>query len=231
MPTSKCRLVDMDVHELEDRRIDYVAPGLEDGMFTDPFEMFGAWLAEAVRAQDDGHLFEATAMNIATARPAPDGQWQPRIRTVLLKAWDRRGFCFFTNQESDKGREISENPRVGLHIHWPELYRQVRIEGVSEELPRLDAEEYFATRPRGAQINAWASRQSRPIGSRTELGERHDEIEERFRGGEVPCPPHWGGYRVRPEAFEFWQGQPSRLHDRIRFTPGREGWDATRLCP
>lgn len=221
----------MDVHDLGRRRRRYDADSLPDGAFDDPFELFEAWLLDATRAQDEGRLFEATAMNVATAARLPDGSWQPRVRTVLLKAWSRTGFRFFTNYGSDKGRELDANPRAELHIHWPELERQVRISGPVTRVPRPDSEAYFAIRPRAAQLGAWASAQSRPVASQSALAEQYELAEARFEGLDVPCPPGWGGYEVAPERLEFWQGRPSRLHDRIVFTPAGEGWQAIRLQP
>lgn len=221
----------MSVHDLRNRRINYDSSTLDDGRAADPFELFADWMDEATDAQDAGKLFEAAAMTLATAHPTADGTWQPRNRVVLLKGWDTAGFMFFTNYDSAKGRDLDENARASLHFHWPELHRQVRIDGTVRRTSASVSEEYFAMRPRGSQVAAWASRQSSPIRSREELEGRVAEAERRFEGKEVPCPPNWGGLVVVPQEIEFWQGRTSRLHDRIVFTTVDGGWEVTRLCP
>lgn len=221
----------MSINDLRGRRINYDAATLDDAHTTNPFDLFGAWLGDATAAQDAGQLYEATTMTVATARELPDGSWQPATRVVLLKLWDRDGFVFFTNYDSDKGSDIAANPRASLHLHWPELQRQVRIDGTVEKISPEMSAEYFAMRPRGSQTSAWASQQSAPVSSRAELEDRQTRATEKFEGQEVPCPPNWGGYRVTPERIEFWQGRPSRLHDRIAFTTSDGHWQATRLCP
>ncbi|MCC2592675.1 pyridoxamine 5'-phosphate oxidase [Tessaracoccus sp. OS52] len=221
----------MTVHDLRNRRLNYDSATLADGQASDPFELFARWMDDATHAQDAGSLFEATAMTLATAHPGPDGNWQPETRVVLLKAWDPTGFLFFTNYDSAKGREVDANPRGCLHFHWPELHRQVRIDGPVRRSSAAVSEEYFSMRPRGSQIGAWASRQSQPIASRQELEARVAEAEARFEGAEVPRPPFWGGLVVAPEKIEFWQGRPSRLHDRIQFTSVARGWESVRLAP
>lgn len=221
----------MSVHDLRNRRISYDSNTLDDGARSGPFELFGVWLDDATAAQDAGRLYEATAMTVSTAHPMPDGSWQPQTRVVLLKSWDSTGFVFFTNYDSAKGRELEDNPRACLHFHWPELHRQVRIDGRVRRVRQSVSEEYFAMRPRGSQIGAWASTQSATIGSRAELEARVAEAEARFEGTAVPCPPNWGGIVVVPERIEFWQGRPSRLHDRLVFTAVEKGWDSARLCP
>lgn len=184
---------------------------------------FGRWLADAVHAG----LPEPNAMVLATANA--DGQ--PSARTVLLKGYDERGFVFFTNYESRKGTELTANPHAGLVFPWFAIFRQVVVAGTAARTSRAETEEYFATRPRGAQVGAWASRQSRVLaGGRAELESAWREIDERFPG-DVPAPPHWGGVRVEPLTVEFWQGRASRLHDRLRYR--REGgvWVVERLAP
>jgi pyridoxamine 5'-phosphate oxidase len=150
---------------------------------------------------------------------------------VLLKQLDEAGFVFYTSYESRKGRELAENPRVALLFHWHPLGRQVRVEGRVERLSKEESEAYFRTRPRAVQIGAHASQQSRPIGSRAELDRRHAELAARFEGEDVPLPESWGGYRVVPDEYEFWQHRDDRLHDRLRYRPGSGGWTIERLQP
>ena len=189
----------------------------------DPIRAFAAWFAEAVSAG----FAQPEAMALATS--TPDGR--PSARLVLLKGHDARGFTFFTNRESRKGDELAANPRAALVLHWQPLHRQVRIEGSVEQIADEESEAYFATRAPGSQIAAWASPQSRPIAGREELDERYGEIEARFLAGDIPLPPFWGGYRVVPEAIEFWQGRENRFHDRVRYERDAEGWTRTRLAP
>ena len=189
----------------------------------DPLEQFLRWYREAEAAD----LRYPNAMAVATA--TADGK--PSVRMVLLRQVDQRGFVFYTNLESRKGREIAENPRAALLFYWEPLERQVRIEGLVELVPE-EADEYFATRPYGSQISAWASHQSEPIGSRKELEQRHRELAARYPEGSVPRPPYWSGYRVIPEAYEFWQGRRDRLHDRFRYERQADGsWAIVRLQP
>lgn len=195
----------------------------------DPLALFLELFGRA-RAEEP---FDATACALATA--SRDGQ--PAVRMVLLKGADPSGFVFFTNYESRKGRELTANPRAALCFHWPRLSIQVRVEGPVERTSAAESDEYFATRPRGSQLGAWASDQSRPLGARGELLERVTATEARFPG-EVPRPSHWGGFRLRPDAIEFWAGQADRLHDRIRYerasTEDKDapaGWQKSRLFP
>jgi pyridoxamine 5'-phosphate oxidase len=166
---------------------------------------------------------------MALATAAADGR--PSARMVLLKGADRRGFAFYTNYESRKGAELEANPRAALVLYWRELGVQVRVEGTVEKLSGAESEAYFATRPRGAQVSAWVSPQSRRVARRGELEAAHAEAEERFADGEIPLPPHWGGYLVVPDAIEFWQHRDDRLHDRRRYTREGDAWRSERLAP
>jgi pyridoxamine 5'-phosphate oxidase len=208
-------------------RIDYRAGHLvESAVPPDPYPLFSAWLADAFGAKSQGLLPEPTAMVLATVEAD-----RPSARTVLLKEVDERGFVFFTNYDSRKGREMAAAPQVALLFGWYPLQRQVRVEGRADRVPREESEQYFATRPRGSQLGAWASRQSTPVPSAQALAEAYQAAESRFDGRDVPCPPNWGGYRVTAQSVEFWQGQPSRMHDRLVYTRQREGWRLQRLSP
>lgn len=189
----------------------------------DPFDLFRQWYEEAGTSS----LTLPNAMSLSTLRK--DGT--PASRMVLLSSYDLRGFVFHTNYESDKGMEISSCPRAALLFWWEPLNRQVRIEGAAERTTAGESDAYFAGRPRGAQLGAWASDQSRNLPNRETLEARLREIETRHAGAPVPRPPHWGGYRVIPSSFEFWAGREDRLHERIRYerTPG--GWAKVRLFP
>ncbi len=206
-------------------RRDYVLAGLsEDAVAGDPYAQFARWLDDAVAAE----LPEPNAVVLATA--APDGQ--PSARTVLLKAYDHRGFVVFTNHRSRKGREVAANPRASLVFPWFPVERQVVVVGSVEHVAREETEAYFRTRPRGSQLGAWASEQSAVVPGRAVLQERYAALEQRFpEGAPVPVPPHWGGLRVVPATVEFWQGRSSRLHDRLRFRREAGGWVLERLAP
>jgi pyridoxamine 5'-phosphate oxidase len=195
----------------------------EDSVGTDPFRLFDDWYREAREAG----LYLPESMTLATS--SPDGA--PSARLVLLKGHDERGFVFFTNYESRKAVELETNPRAALVMHWPILQRQVRIEGTVEKTSEQDSSAYFRTRPRGSRIGAWASPQSSVLQDREQLEQRVEEFEARYPGDEVPLPPYWGGYRLRPENIEFWQGRANRLHDRFRFTRAGAGWTVERLAP
>jgi pyridoxamine 5'-phosphate oxidase len=205
-------------------RKEYTRPGLEESdADPNPIEQFRRWFGEALAAD----LHEPNAMTLATA--TPDGH--PSARIVLLKGFDERGFVFYTNYEGRKSRELEVNPHAALVFYWDELERQVRVEGWVRRVPDEESDAYFQGRPRGSQLGAWASEQSRPVSDRGVLEERLRELEARYEGREVPRPPFWGGYRVEPETIEFWQGRENRLHDRLRYRRAGELWRRERLQP
>lgn len=209
---------------LADVRREYLSESLElKDMAADPVEMFRRWLDDARGAQ----LEDYTAMNVATVSPAG----MPQQRIVLLKAFDEKGFVFYTNLESRKAKHIAANNQVCLHFSWLALNRQVIINGRAEPISRTEAMKYFLSRPKDSQIGAWASDQSRPISTRALLEEKFQEFKHRFAKGEITMPKFWGGYRVMPEQFEFWQGRPSRLHDRFIYTPQQGHWQIERWQP
>jgi pyridoxamine 5'-phosphate oxidase len=201
-----------------------MAGGLSELTVADePIALFNEWFKNAKQAG----IFLPEAITLATATK----EGVPSARMMLLKAADSSGFVFYTNFGSRKVAELRENPRAALVVHWPTLQRQVRVEGVVQQLSSEESQAYFATRPRGSQIGAWASQQSTPVTSRAELEQRFREYEQKFSGGEVPLPDFWGGFRLEPSCIEFWQGRLNRLHDRLRYTPEGNSWHVTRLCP
>ncbi|MGO8948289.1 MAG: pyridoxamine 5'-phosphate oxidase [Ktedonobacterales bacterium] len=208
-----------------DLRRDYARNGLsESDLHADPIEQFRRWFEEACAAG----IREPNAMTLATA--TRDGR--PSARMVLLKGFDSRGFTFYTNYESRKGSELLENPWAALILFWVDLERQIRIEGAVEVVTPAESDTYFSSRPLESQLGSWASRQSQFLPDRAALERRVEELRQRYLSLEVPRPPYWGGFRVVPQSIEFWQGRPSRLHDRLRYRQSEpEVWTIERLSP
>ncbi len=208
-----------------DLRRDYSLAGLtEKDLAKDPFRQFEKWFQEAEAAK----IPEPNAMTLSTS----DGEGQPSSRTILLKGLDGRGFVFYGNYESRKGRELSANPRASLLFPWIAIERQVIAEGRVARISREESETYFHSRPRLSQLGAWASQQSSIVSGRAVLEQNMKAMDEKYAGREVPLPPNWGGYRLAPETVEFWQGRRNRLHDRLRYRRGKDGdWTVERLAP
>lgn len=204
---------------------DQLSPLSTDNVDANPIRQFQKWYDEVLAAEVSEQ--DATSMILATA--TSDGR--PSARVVLLKNVDDRGLVFYTNYQSRKGRDLDENPQASLLFYWPRVWRQVRIEGTVEKVSNAESDEYFQTRPLGSKLGAWASDQSEVVDSRETLEGHFAEIEKRF-GEDVPRPPHWGGYRLKPNAIEFWQGRENRLHDRLRYRLQKDGtWVIERLGP
>ena len=206
-------------------RYEHVGKGLRRrDLDPDPIKQFSNWFTAAIEAG----IRDVNAMSLATA--GPDAK--PTVRIVLLKGFDQNGFVFFTNYESEKGKQLAANPYAAMAFYWIELDRQIRIGGEVEKTSREESQIYFHSRPIGSQLGAWASRQSDVIDGRRVLDARMSEMTERFANKTIPVPPHWGGYRLKPDVFEFWQGRPNRLHDRFRYTRQANGsWLIERLAP
>jgi pyridoxamine 5'-phosphate oxidase len=216
--------MDPDSPDLASLRAEYQLAGLDESdLAADPFTMFRSWF-DAVRAAG---VLEPNAMVLSTV----SGGGQPSARTVLLKGLTDDGFVFFTNYESRKAGDLDANPHCCLLFGWYQLQRQVRVEGTAARIARSETEAYFASRPRDSQLGAWASRQSSVVGSRSDLDTAYAEAEARFAGSNVPAPPHWGGFLVRPHRVEFWQGRTSRMHDRLAYRREDTRWVVERLAP
>ena len=212
------------IHEIEDLRKKYSLIELnEKTVSKDPFEQFDIWFKGALNSR----LPEPNAMIISTVNRTGI----PSVRTVLLKSYDNRGFVFFTNYESKKGRDLGENPNTAILFLWKEIGRQVRISGSVVKTMQNESELYFQSRPIESRLGAWASKQSNVLPSRENLIENYEKYRKQFEGKEIPLPPHWGGYRVIPEEFEFWQGRENRLHDRICYIKKGKDWHISRLSP
>ncbi len=210
--------------DISDIRTEYIKYGLQRAdLEVNPLAQFTTWFKQAQVAK----LPEVNAMSLATA----DGQGRPDVRTVLLKIFDERGFVFFTNYKSAKAEQLHQNPQAALLFPWLALERQVRITGAVEKISAAESLKYFSSRPRGSQLGAWISEQSHPIKNREKLSQLLHSIKERFKSGDIPLPSHWGGYRVIPDHYEFWQGRASRLHDRFSYCKTEQGWHIERLAP
>lgn len=214
----------MNGEELSALRREYSLKQLSrSSVANDPFEQFAIWMSEALNSQ----ILDATAMTLSTV----DADCRPSARVVLLKKFDPQGFVFFTNYESNKGHDLRANPNAVMHFFWPELERQIIINGRVEKTSKEESEIYFKSRPLESQIGAWSSNQSSPLASRNVLEEKFSEIKELYVDEDIPLPPFWGGYRLSPERFEFWQGRASRLHDRICYERNSGSWTISRLAP
>ena len=216
--------MDLTIETLQNLRQEYRSASLtEADVEKDPIAQFAKWFTDAMSAQ----LYEPNVMTLATA----DRNGKPSARIVLLKGFDENGFVFYTNYESHKGRELQENPQASLVFFWPELERQVRIDGKVTKTAPEASDQYFHSRPQGSQIGAMASNQSTILPDRQDLEQKVIDLTEAYQGKEIPRPAHWGGFVVSPESIEFWQGRPSRLHDRIAYQLEGGEWKINRLAP
>lgn len=210
--------------DISDYRREYMSQGIDIGdLDQNPFKQFEHWFTQANQAD----IQDANAFSIATCDPEEG----PSVRTVLLKLFDEKGFVFFTNYNSAKSKQIQRYPNVAMLFPWLVLNRQVRIEGHCEKISTAASLKYFTSRPRGSQIGAWCSDQSEIIESRSFLEQKYREVAEKFKSGSIPLPSSWGGYRIVPKRFEFWQGRENRLHDRLQYSLKDNAWDITRLAP
>jgi len=210
--------------DIADIRREFQYAGLSrDDLNENPIEQFEKWFVDA----RDANLDNPNALSLATVNE--DGS--PSLRTVLLKAFDEKGFVFFTNYGSRKAHDLDRNPKSAMLLHWLELDRQVKIQGDVSRISTAESLAYFTSRPRGSQIGAWSSQQSSPIGSRTLLVQAFESMKKKFAEGEIPLPDFWGGYRLEPSVIEFWQGRENRLHDRFEFRRQGDAWDIQRLQP
>jgi len=212
-------------HDPSASRYEHVGKGLRrSDLNADPIKQFGNWFTTAIEAG----IRDVNAMSLATS----GSDARPSVRIVLLKSFDQDGFVFFTNYASEKGKQLKANPHAALAFYWIELDRQIRISGKVERTSREESQTYFHSRPVGSQLSAWASRQSDVVDGRRVLDARMAEMTERFGDKQIPLPPHWGGFRLKPDKMEFWQGRPNRLHDRFRYTRQPDGsWQIDRLAP
>ena len=209
---------------ISDSRIDYSKSELDEKIIDkDPIAEFARWMKEVI----DKKLPEPNVMVLSTVSE----ERKPSSRVLLLRGFDENGFVFFTNYHSKKGKDIDRNPNASMNFFWHDAEKQVRVEGVLEKISAEESDAYFKSRPRESQLGAWTSQQSESVGSRAELEKKYKETEEKFKGVDVPRPPHWGGYLLKPDVIEFWQGRPSRLHDRIQYTLKNEKWVIERLAP
>ncbi len=210
---------------IADLRREYTLSGINDGeLDTDPIKQFKIWFDDALEAE----AYEANAFTLATVNE----EGTPSARVVLIKGVDANGFTFYTNHESPKAHDLEANPKCAMCFYWAQLERQVRVKGIASRVSREEAQEYFDSRPRGSRLAAWASRQSRPIASRKLLENHLREFEmEHDEQVAIPMPKWWGGYRIKPESFEFWQGRPNRLHDRFQYVQDGNAWKIERMSP
>ncbi|PCK08179.1 MAG: pyridoxamine 5'-phosphate oxidase [Alteromonadaceae bacterium] len=210
--------------DLEHIRREYLLGGLQrEDLSEDPFQQFDLWMQQAIESK----IHDPTAMTLATV----DSEGQPSQRIVLLKHLDADGFVFFTNYNSAKAKDIRAQSKVSLHFPWHVMERQVKIMGEAEQVSSSESLKYFLSRPRDSQLAAWASAQSTPVSSRTLLLNQFESMKNKFKNGKIPLPDFWGGYRVKPQSFEFWQGGASRLHDRFQYVRAESGWNIERLAP